>query len=73
MLMQYYLSHGATSADLGANGILTRLVTLELREGELVEVVPKPAAADSLTVAPDDADADADGDDDGRGAGNNKR
>jgi hypothetical protein len=73
MLMQYYLSHGATSADLGANGILTRLVTLELREGELVEVVPKPAAADSLAVAPDDADADADGDDDGRGAGNNKR
>jgi hypothetical protein len=37
MLTQYYLSHGATSADLGANGILTRLVTLELREGELVE------------------------------------
>lgn len=37
MLMQYYLSHGATSRDLGANGILTRLVTLELREGELVE------------------------------------
>jgi sigma-E factor negative regulatory protein RseA len=40
MLMQYYLSHGATSADLGANGILTRLVTLELREGELVEIEP---------------------------------
>lgn len=39
-LMQYYLSHGATSADLGANGILTRLVTLELREGELVEIDP---------------------------------
>jgi anti-sigma factor RsiW len=38
MLMQYYLSHGATSGDLGANGILTRLVTLELRGGELVEV-----------------------------------
>jgi negative regulator of sigma E activity len=37
MLTQYYLSHGATSADLGANGILARLVTLELREGELVE------------------------------------
>lgn len=40
MLTQYYLSHGATSADLGANGILTRLVTLELREGELVETAP---------------------------------
>lgn len=32
MLMQYYLSHDATSRDLGANGILTRFVTLELRE-----------------------------------------
>jgi hypothetical protein len=71
MLMQYYLSHGATSADLGANGILTRLVTLELREGELVEVVPEPAAADSPAVAPDDTDADEE--DDGSGAGNNKR
>jgi hypothetical protein len=49
MLMQYYLSHGATSADLGANGILTRLVTLELREGELVEVPPnRPRAAEEV-------------------------
>jgi hypothetical protein len=63
MLTQYYLSHGATSADLGANGILARLVTLELREGELVEVA-EPTAADSLTVAPDDVDA-GDKDDDG--------
>jgi len=39
-LMQYYLSHGATSGDLGANGILTRLVTLEMRGDELVEVPP---------------------------------
>lgn len=39
-LMQYYLRHGETSADLGANGILTRLVTLDLRHGELVEVEP---------------------------------
>lgn len=37
LLMQYYLSHDATSRDLGANGILTRLVTLELREGEHVQ------------------------------------
>ncbi|HLU07827.1 MAG TPA: RseA family anti-sigma factor [Woeseiaceae bacterium] len=49
MLTQYYLSHGATSADLGANGILTRLVTLELRQGELAE----PAAL------PDEAQDDA--------------
>ncbi len=40
-LMQYYLSHGATSGELGANGILSRLVTLELRGGELVEIVPQ--------------------------------
>ena len=40
MLKQYYLSHGETSGDLGANGILSRLVTLELRGGELVEVTP---------------------------------
>jgi len=66
MLTQYYLSHGATSADLGANGILTRLVTLELREGELV----KPAAPAAL---PDDAQGEAsendeDSEDDTRGA-----
>lgn len=35
LLRQYYLSHGETSGDLGANGILSRLVTLELREGEI--------------------------------------
>jgi hypothetical protein len=52
MLTQYYLSHGATSADLGANGILTRLVTLELREGELVEVAAEPAG----TTGPDEQD-----------------
>lgn len=59
-LTQYYLSHGATSADLGANGILTRLVTLELREGELVEV--KGDAADDETrqqVTTDDDSAGA--------------
>jgi hypothetical protein len=61
MLTQYYLSHGATSADLGANGILTRLVTLELREGELVAV--ESAGAESSTVAPDDTDEDDDGSD----------
>jgi sigma-E factor negative regulatory protein RseA len=65
MLTQYYLSHGATSADLGANGILTRLVTLELREGELVQ------PAEAGTVVPDDGDtSDTDGNpqEDERGA-----
>jgi negative regulator of sigma E activity len=63
MLTQYYLSHGATSADLGANGILTRLVTLELREGELVEVAVESAGAERSTVAPDKP-----GEDDGSGS-----
>lgn len=58
-LMQYYLSHGATSADLGANGILTRLVTLEFREGELVEIEPdqrrqQDDAADQVVPADED-------------------
>lgn len=39
-LMQYYVRHGETSSDLGPNGILTRLVTLELRHGELEKVEP---------------------------------
>lgn len=58
MLTQYYLSHGATSADLGANGILTRLVTLELREGELVE-------SGSPTALPADAQEPAENPDEG--------
>lgn len=45
LLMQYYLSHDATSRDLGANGILTRFVTLELREGELVPTDPARSVA----------------------------
>lgn len=48
MLMQYYLSHGATSGELGANGILSRLVTLELRGEDLAEIAPvqgEPEAA----------------------------
>lgn len=60
MLTQYYLSHGATSAELGANGILTRLVTLELREGELVEVAADPREVDAATVSPGDPDEKVD-------------
>jgi hypothetical protein len=62
ILTQYYLSHGATSADLGANGILTRLVTLELREGELVEVA---ADAEEPAASPDEADTPNGNDDAG--------
>lgn len=53
MLMQYYLSHGETSSELGANGILSRLVTLELRGGEHVEVA---AEDDALAEESEDTD-----------------
>ena len=36
-LRQYYLSHGASSSELGANGMNARLVTLRLSEEELAE------------------------------------
>ena len=36
-LRQYYLSHGASSSELGANGVNARLVTLRLSEETLVE------------------------------------
>ena len=62
MLTQYYLSHGATSADLGANGILTRLVALELREEELAGGEANPAEADKPTERRDD-DAEGSADD----------
>lgn len=52
MLVQYYLRHGETSADLGPNGILTRLVTLELRHGELQEV--EPTRTTPRSTRPDD-------------------
>lgn len=65
ILTQYYLSHGATSADLGANGILTRLVTLELREGELVEV----SRAEEATAAEEPEESTGEN----PGAGNRQR
>jgi hypothetical protein len=58
MLVQYYLSHGATSADLGANGILARLVTLELREGKLVDVLDRGAEVDAAARAPEEPEQD---------------
>ena len=36
-LRQYYLSHGASSSELGANGMNARLVSLRLSEEELSE------------------------------------
>ncbi len=52
MLMQYYLSHGDSTAGLGPNGILTQVVTLELREGELVEIEPDPHLVPSEAAEP---------------------
>jgi sigma-E factor negative regulatory protein RseA len=64
MLMQYYLSHGETTAGLGANGILTRLVTLDMREGELVEVPPGQArTAAELPAGEQDTAKDNDNED----------
>ena len=51
-LRQYYLSHGATSSQFGANGMNARLVSLQISE----EVLLEPADED----APDEeADADS--------------
>lgn len=48
--LEYFRRHGDSSSDLGTNGTLTRMVTFELREGELVEIEPDshllPATAD---------------------------
>ena len=37
LLRQYYLSHGETSSELGANGINARLVSVQLREDVIVD------------------------------------
>ncbi len=43
-LRQYYLSHGASSSELGANSINARLVTLRLTEEGLADDEEQPAA-----------------------------
>lgn len=45
-LRQYYLSHGASSSELGANGVNARLVTLRLSEEALVEEEPADDAGE---------------------------
>jgi hypothetical protein len=40
-LRYMYRRHSASSADFGGNGIITRLVTLDLQGGELVELDPR--------------------------------
>lgn len=49
-LKQFYLSHGASSSELGANGMNTRLVTLRLSQ----EVLPEEEVED--TAAQEAAD-----------------
>ncbi len=50
MLLQYYLSHGQTAGELGANGILSEFVTLE----QLVEVAPAGGEALEPDAAAED-------------------
>ena len=49
-LRQYVLSHGASSSELGANGMNTRLVTLRLSEEALVEEEPEEETAEEEAV-----------------------
>jgi negative regulator of sigma E activity len=41
-LIEYSRRHDSSSPDLTSNGILSRMVTFELREGRLVEIEPDP-------------------------------
>ena len=53
-LRQYYLSHGASSSELGANSVNARLVTLRLSEEALVDEEPEEdSEEDSETGAAD--------------------
>ncbi len=58
MVTQYYRHHEERSSGRGAN-ILTRLVTLELREGELVEIAPRPNLLEEDDTLPADASSEA--------------
>jgi negative regulator of sigma E activity len=62
-LREMYRRHNASSADFGANGMITRLVTLELQGGELVEIDPgsrsaSPEPASHPDEPPDGESAD---------------
>lgn len=64
-LREMYRRHNATSADIGANGMITRLVTLELQGGDLVEINPdtrseRPAVNDDDGHSKDDLAEDPD-------------
>ena len=55
-LRQYLLSHGASSSELGANGMNARLVTLRLSEEALVEEATEDDSEEE--TATEDAAAD---------------
>ena len=52
-LRQFYLSHGASSSELGANGMNARLVTLRLSEDALPE--EEDEETDAAEEAPDES------------------
>lgn len=54
-LRQYLLSHGASSSELGANGMNARLVSLRLSEETLVEEAPDDESGEETAVEESDA------------------
>jgi len=57
-LQEYVRRHDDSSSDLGTNGTLTRMVTFELREGELVEIEPDQHLQPSKTEDEDKVDSE---------------
>ena len=54
-LRHYLLSHGASSSELGANGVNARLVSLRLSEETLVEEAPEDDSGEDTAVDETDA------------------
>ena len=54
-LRQYLLSHGASSSELGANGMNARLVSLRLSEETLVEEEPEDDSGEGSATEETDA------------------
>ena len=54
-LRQYLLSHGASSSELGANGMNARLVSLRMSEETLVEEVTEDDSGDESATEETDA------------------
>ena len=57
-LLEYVRRHDDSSADLGTNGTLTRMVSFELREGELVEIEPDQHLQPAKTEDEDKVDSE---------------